>query len=437
MSLKTKIASTIISRLLRPERLVKKRRQAEKKRQAQGRPHEVIYFHQTDDPYSYLMSQALPSLIEGYDIQLTPCLVSPPPDWAAPERGHLEAYSRLDAERLAKQAGLSFQDPGHQPDYEWLADIEATLSAHSKKADFLDKAKALSANLWAGTRPPECEPAIKGHSYTAAGDSKRNELGHYLGATCYYEGEWYWGIDRLHYLEERLAPLCANTPAPPPIFRPPEVSSRKQTQEAQNTPEIDFYLSFRSPYTYIAIERIKRLADAYGAELRYKYVLPMVMRNLPVPRLKGTYILGDVAREAHRQQVPFGRIADPVGRPVERGYSLLPWALGQGRGYEYCLSFMRNVWSRGVNAGSDKGLALIVAEAGLDWAEGKGYLGNENWRQEAEANRKELLSLGVWGVPSFRGCDTTAWGQDRLWVIENALKARLQQESKTAPDEST
>jgi hypothetical protein len=37
------------------------------------------------------------------------------------------------------------------------------------------------------------------------GDQLRERLGHYLGATFYFEGEWYWGIDRLHYLEERLS----------------------------------------------------------------------------------------------------------------------------------------------------------------------------------------------------------------------------------------
>ena len=36
------------------------------------------------------------------------------------------------------------------------------------------------------------------------GRREREALGHYLGGTLYYAGEWYWGIDRLPYLEERL-----------------------------------------------------------------------------------------------------------------------------------------------------------------------------------------------------------------------------------------
>ncbi len=33
------------------------------------------------------------------------------------------------------------------------------------------------------------------------------ELKHYSGAMFYYGQEWYWGVDRLHYLEQRLSEL--------------------------------------------------------------------------------------------------------------------------------------------------------------------------------------------------------------------------------------
>ena len=48
-------------------------------------------------------------------------------------------------------------------------------------------------------------------------------------------------------------------------------------------------------------------------------------------------------------------------------------------------------------------------------------------RAEAEANRAEMVGLGLWGVPCFRVGDTAVWGQDRLWVIEEALRAATTQ----------
>jgi 2-hydroxychromene-2-carboxylate isomerase len=185
--------------------------------------------------------------------------------------------------------------------------------------------------------------------------------------------------------------------------------------------DLDFFMSFRSPYSYIAAERAKALADAYGAKLRLRFVLPMVMRGMKVPMAKGRYISMDTAREARRIGAPFGRIADPVGRPVERGYSLLPWAITQDKGYEYALSFMRGVWSEGIDAGEDTGMQRIVERSGLDWADARKRIGNDAWRPEAERNRLDLLRLGLWGVPCFRFGNTAVWGQDRLWVIEDAM----------------
>ena len=280
----------------------------------------------------------------------------------------------------------------------------------------------VSAALWSGAPMPEA----RGDAAAARreGDALRRKLGHYLSGMLYYGGEWYWGIDRLHFLEERLTALGARRVTGPleEIYTQP-LSPRADAAPVDRG-ALHYYLSFRSPYTYIAAERVKALADAYGLELKLRFILPMVMRALPVPPTKRKYIILDAAREARRVGVPFGRVADPVGRPVERGYSLLPWAIEQGRGHEYCLAFMRGVWSQGTDAGSDSGMRRIVESAGLNWQSARPLIGADGWRAQAEANRLELTSLGLWGVPSFRFNDVSAWGQDRLWVIEDAIRAR-------------
>ena len=81
------------------------------------------------------------------------------------------------------------------------------------------------------------------------------------------------------------------------------------------------------------------------------------------------------------------------------------------------------VWSEGIDAGSDSGLRKIAERAGINWADAQDALADESWRQRAEANRQAMFELGLWGVPSFQFGDITTWGQDRLWVIEQALLA--------------
>ena len=159
----------------------------------------------------------------------------------------------------------------------------------------------------------------------------------------------------------------------------------------------------------------------------------MVMRGLPVPSEKRKYISLDAAREAHLRGAAYGRINDPVGRPVERGLALMPLAEQTGEAQAYVLSFMRGVWAEGLDAGSARGLRRIAERAGLSWPDAQQALQDEAWRQTAEANRRDMLDLGLWGVPSFRVADTAVWGQDRLWAIENAL---LQPEN-SHPKDST
>ncbi|WP_340693463.1 DsbA family protein [Hyphomonas sp.] len=421
MSLKTALVSRIAERLTGEPRLLALRAKAERQRVSDGAPHVVEYFHQADDPYSHLAAQVLSAFTERFDIDLKVHLVGPPPDWAAPERSRLETYSRRDADILAKKAILSFRDPGKQSGADQQHAAEAALAAAIADGTFAAQAPQIGNAFWSGSLTPSATPNPA--SLTAAGDARRAELGHYLGATFHYGGEWYWGIDRLHYLESRLTELGARTvPGDTPLFAPPLVPSTRSASAAASGKELHYYLSFRSPYTYIAAQRAKALADAYGADLKLRFVLPMVMRGLPVPRMKSRYIAFDTAREARRLRIPFGRIADPLGRPVERGYSLLPWAREQGRGFAFCQAFFEGVWSRGVDAGSNRGMKQIVEAAGLDWQAARDIIGNDDWRAEAEANRAEMMDLGIWGVPSFRVGDVSIWGQDRLWLIEDALK---------------
>lgn len=421
MSVRSFLISRVAEAITSEERLRSRRAREERRRRAAGERHRIDYFHQVDDPYSWLLVQALRHLLSRYDVDMRCHLVSAPQDWAAPERAMLEAWSRIDAERLAAKAGLRFVHAGSQPDASRVAQAEAAAAAAIRGAQSLEDLARIGEALWSGASMPEAHGDAAAEKQ--AGDALRRKLGHYLSGTLHYGGEWYWGIDRLHYLEERLTELGARRVAGALQEIYPQPLSPRADAAAAGGGAIHYYLSFRSPYTYISAERAKGLADAYGLELKLRFVLPMVMRGLPVPPAKRNYITMDAAREARRAGVPFGRVADPVGRPVERGYSLLPWAITQGRGHEYCLAFMRAVWSQGVDAGSDRGMRRIVEAAGLDWSAARPLIGNDDWRAEAEANRLELTSLGLWGVPSFRFNGISAWGQDRLWVIEDAIRA--------------
>lgn len=433
MSLKSLLTPIVSRYLLAPERLERQRIRAEKARIRQGKPHEVHYFHQVDDPYSALTAASLQALLARYDIALIAHVVGAPPDNAAPEREKLIAYSRRDAKLLALRHELDFRDPGGQPAPSAIEAARCLLVAAAEAGRFVEAAAPVSAALWRHLmRLPEIAlpggalapvPSAHAHAHVEAADRLRQRLGHYLGATFYYGGEWYWGIDRLHYLETRLQSLGAQKPGVHGSLYP-QAEDLQTPVEVVAPPPIDFFLSLRSPYSAIVAQRVFALGQRTGAPVRLRFVLPMVMRGLPVPREKRRYISLDTAREARARGIPFGCLNDPVGRPTERGLALIPYAERAGKGQDYILSFMRGVWAEGIDAGSDRGLRKIVERAGLSWDEARIALKDDAWRLTAEKNREELFSLGLWGVPSFRVEDTAVWGQDRLWVIEDALRNR-------------
>lgn len=430
MSLKSLLMPTITQRLLSRQRLLAQRAKAEKARRARGDGHVVHYFHQVDDPYSALVASVLPSLLSRYQIALLPHVVGAPPDSAAPARDKLVAYSRRDAAALAGHWGLEFVATGKQPATEDTTQARCLLVAATAAGRFTQLAGVLSQALWSkparltnGDWPGgalAAATAADAEAHVADADGLRKRLGHYLGATFFYEGEWYWGLDRLYHLEQRLQDLGAQRDGSTGLMFPPDADLALPAP-AVNPAPIDFFCSLRSPYTAIVTPRVFNLARQTGAPVRLRYVLPMVMRGLPVPREKRMYISLDAAREAHARNIPFGRLNDPLGKPTERGMALIPLAEHMGLGQEYLLSFMRGVWSEGVDAGSDRGLRRIAERAGLPWDATQAALEDEGWRAVAEANRAEMFSLGLWGVPSFRVGDVSAWGQDRLWVVQDAV----------------
>ena len=306
---------------------------------------------------------------------------------------------------------------------------------HAERPKLLHMVSEVTGALW-GTSTTTFESCIKRYGLLPESQAKRkikeaNEQlltrGHYSSGMLYYGGEWYWGLDRLGHLAERL-----NKPG---IRRDTGDTAAYQKQyqhllQGYNTlrprPKqvfpLDFYFSFRSPYSYLAAERVFKLAELYKIPVTIKPVMPMVTRGIPVPKAKLRYIVRDAKREAKRFGIPFGKISDPLGKGVEHCMALFTYAQQQGKEKDFILAATTAIWSQGLNTAEKSALRKLCKQAGLDWEQAKKHL-DADWKPMAEANSKELDQLGLWGVPSFRYGDLVIWGQDRLWALEEAILA--------------
>lgn len=431
----------ISKRVLGPEAddsvIAKRRAKAELRRVRSGEPHVVDYFHQLDDPYSHLAAQVLKTFAERYDVELRVHLIRATGGKAQPEFEKLANWARRDAELIAPHLGLKF--PSDAPtvpasQHQVLAGralvagnkdgiIEPALVADVSRALWKGDEDALMVFVSAAASQSDLEAALD------QGSRLLIERKHYSGATFYYGGEWFWGVDRLYHLESRLRELGVHRASDPSYIAPRPAIELDGVDASGLT--LDFYPSLNSPYTAIVYDETIAAKNACGIGFNHKPVLPMVMRGVPAPASKGRYIAFDTKREAQRRGVPFGNLVMPIGEPTRRAYSMLPWAKSLGKDEALMSSLLKHAFALGVGLHKESGMRRAVEAAGLDWAEAKKVIGSDDWKSIVESHQDEMVDgLGLWGVPSFRlsgGAheDLAVWGQDRLWLIAAEIKRRV------------
>ena len=384
----------------------------------------IHYFHQVDDPYSHLTAQKIDALTNRYKVKFKFHLAHNPADNEQGDALRFSAWALRDARTIASDYGTELPQNINQIEGLQTKRAESYLSGYLADYDFAREAVAIGHRLWSG-HPMEDLPASNA---AADGSALRTKLGHWLSATFYFEGEWYWGVDRLVHLENRLLDMgLSNDPSGICVPRPtPETLNDKDASSVT----LEFFPSLRSPYTAISFDRTIALAQRTGVKLMLRPVMPMMMRGVPAPRVKQLQIMTDSKREADYYGQKFGPMVDPFGEPVKRAFALLPFMTEQGLSIDYCANYLRAAWCEGVDITTELGLKQVVEQTGANWQEAQNQFDNNIWETLLEDNVSDMLTAGLWGVPSFRvtGGKTEepfcCWGQDRLWRVESEISRR-------------
>lgn len=389
-------------------------------------PATVEVYLAIDDPYSYLLAQVLPRLQARFAVKwrIYTVLNREAEHYPAPAQWYPNACH--DAEHLARLYQLSW--PQDLPSWSTArrAGYTRDLLLAEQQADSVAHVAELFRRAWQGAAATRVWQLADWQASLAANEARRKRHKHYASAMLYYAGQWYWGLDRLDHLEHRLLregrALCQTAPQFERTWR--DFCTLPAPEQAPEDTELEVFFSIRSPYSHLGLLRAVQLAEHYHLPLKVRPVLPMLMRGLPVPPSKKWYIFHDTKREARKLGIAYGKVADPLGAGVEACYQLYAWAEAQGKGLAYLLSVSHGVNSQGLHADQPRDLKKMVERAGLNWAEALPLLGNNDWRSWAQDNLNALNDAGLWGVPSFRYGDLRFWGQDRLGILEQALRKR-------------
>ena len=417
------------------ENFKKIRKVQEANRQKDNRPHEVLYFHKVDDPYSHLTIQFIDKLINGYDINLKPILVGEENPVTVHEPDLYDAYCLEDVKRIAPFYNADFEASSYPSKN--LTSLANSILCNFEDENFASIAKEVSSALWQGQ-----EEKLKelNKSFNASdkevsnklnhGNEIRNNCDYYFGSAFYYEKELYWGVDRLNHLETRLAELGAKKTTDNEFIcnlntrAPNELHSDKKLA-------LTYYPSLNSPYTFVSAKRVKKLTKEYPINLITKPVLPMLMRMMVIPTFKAKYIISDAAREGRKYGYEMKSIYSPIGKPARLAYSLFPIIDSLGKGFEYIDGLLKASFQDGINIGEEEFLKTLVYELGLDWNKIKKDLNTKKWKKLLDDNCNDMYSGNCWGVPSFKitnqdGSDPYyVWGQDRMWLLKEEIHRRL------------
>jgi 2-hydroxychromene-2-carboxylate isomerase len=395
-------------------------------------PRRLDFYFDIADPMSYLTAQAVARLVAAYPVELAVHVITPPASDVDPAPGLRARHAVRDARLIAEYWNVDF--PAHrEADSNLVREVGTALIRDRPAADQLRVATELAGAMWRGDKKRLGE-LLLAHGTESSGSvapilntnyADLRKAGHYQGAMLAYDGTWYWGIDRLPYLEAALAEATGVTPRLPSVVAPRPEAERGPLKLSDKPLACELWFSFRSPYSYLALERIEAVLAPHGVPLVVKPIAPMVMRGIQLPNIKRMYIVHDAKREADRHGIPFGELCDPLGPGIDHCIAIAHRAAQHGRVMAFARSAMRGIWAEALDMTEYVDLRTVVERAGIAWDDARAALAPEAVREAmkaAQTSAAELAVYSLWGVPSVRCGEFVAWGQDRLDLLADRLR---------------
>ncbi len=206
----------------------------------------------------------------------------------------------------------------------------------------------------------------------------------------------------------------------------------------------DLFWSFRSPYCYLALDRILAVGREYEVAINVRPVYPLAIRSPEFfkrvhPSYRPYHLL-DSQRVADHLGVPYRRpLPDPIVMDMETNaiapdqpyiHRLTRLGMGAvlaGRGLPFLDQVSRILWDGTVD-GWDQGthLADAVARAGLDLEVLDREIATDPARYDAaiEKNQDAHAAAGHWGVPTTVFQGEPFFGQDRIELLVWRMRQR-------------
>jgi 2-hydroxychromene-2-carboxylate isomerase len=194
--------------------------------------------------------------------------------------------------------------------------------------------------------------------------------------------------------------------------------------EASGDNSIRFYFSFRSPYSWLAAERLDAELGDLGVPIELLGIFPTAetFPNDPaaMPN-RVAYTVQDILRLTRERGLAV-RFPSPTDPDWSLSHAAFLGANRDGAGHALMLQLFRQRFTLGLDLGEDRVIADAAREAGLDPEAVLRAARSDELRAEAAAGwRRAVERDRIFGVPSFVYAGKLYWGQDRMHFLRSAV----------------
>jgi 2-hydroxychromene-2-carboxylate isomerase len=200
----------------------------------------------------------------------------------------------------------------------------------------------------------------------------------------------------------------------------------------------DLYWSMRSPYCYLALDRMLEIERDYDVTVNLRPVYPIAVRDPDFFRVRASkhyrpYNLLDTARLAERHGIKYRRpVPDPIVQNLATGViaedqpyirritRLAQAAVRRGKGMAYLDQVSRLIWDGSTdNWHEGEHMAQALTRAGLPAADllNEVETDGESLDAEIHANEAAQDAAGHGGVPLMVFDGEPFFGQDRIELL--------------------
>ena len=209
---------------------------------------------------------------------------------------------------------------------------------------------------------------------------------------------------------------------------------------------IDFYFSYRSPYSYLILPRMLKLKNEYNLDINFKIVYPLAIRMPEWFKNKNIFFfvpfIMDFKKKAKKLNIPLNMPIkpDPIRQNTITGkisnhqpYIFDVCHMGQvmsnrGKGIEFAFELSTLIWSV-KNWNNDSLLEKVFAEFGEDLYEVRKTAKKDESRiiDEIKNNQEDQKIAGHHGVPLNVYKGKYYFGQDDPFeeLIEELIKDNI------------